>query len=380
MIARAKPIVTKFNIFFLIIPGLILTFGKVTAQAQTEFQSLFAHYSQTNQDLDQNEDDKINNVDFSYLLGAPTVTPTPTVTPEPSQTLRGVRTQASSCSDQDEINELLDTLEHAKVNTIYYSVFWLKAYYHSNIMPHHSFDSLAYLVPQAHARGIEVFALITAGKLGWREHSEWNARLNSPEIEDDWLDFRIPAARQFVADVAVEVEQYGIDGILLDYIRWAPAWSNFDCEENAGVITQTVEMVNNSVSIPVTASVFRNRAHSTNAGQLWYNWLNEGIVDYVTPMLYTWRTNNPDGHPDQVSEILAEIAEWNASGLFPDRIIPRLSTWFFRPDPDQAKTVNQVLLEIETCYNAGATSMTLWDDRELSRNPNLVEALRNDGW
>ena len=289
----------------------------------------------------------------------------------PPTPIRGVRMQASGCSTEDKCEQTLDCLQTAGVNTLYYTIYWQEAYYHSDLLPHHSFDSLAYLVPEAHARDIEVYALISAADIGWPEHPEWNARLNHPGVDDDWLDFAVPEARSFVADVAEElVTNYDVDGILLDYIRWRT--DDFDTANlSANDISLTVQGVYERVEvvrpIAVTASTFMSQKYGSWAGQMWYDWLSGGYIDYVTPMAYV-----------DDSELQTLLDEWRDSGYFPERIIPRLSVVWF--DPVRPKPVEDVLRQIEICYDSGATAMTLWDNRYICNNPDLVEALGAGGW
>jgi len=284
--------------------------------------------------------------------------------------LRGVRTQASSCYDATYCSQRLDCLQEAGATVLYYSIYYREAYYHSDLLPHRSFDSLAYLVPEAHARGMQVYALIESARIGWPQHSGWNARLNHSGVPEDWLDFALPEARSFVADVAEEiVTNYDVDGILLDYTRWESGW--FDSAGlSADDVSLTVEGVYDRVkavrSVPVTASVFRSRQSASWAGQMWGDWLAGGYVDYVTPMAYV-----------SDSELQTLFNDWRDSGYFPERIIPRLSTAWF--NPTRAKSVEDVLRQIEMCYDAGATGMTLWDDRYICNDPELVEALGGEG-
>lgn len=318
-----------------------------------------------------------------------TVTPTPLdegegepAQPVQQEPLRGIRGQTFSCTDNTEINSKLSCLKAANANTYYWPPVYPKraAYYHSALMPHRDFDSLAYLVSEAHARDMEVYALLAAAQLGWPEHPEWNARLNHSGVPEDWLDFTLPEARSFIADVAEEiVTNYDVDGILLDYIRWDGAWTNFNAKGNAGAVTEAVRGVYRRVkavkALPVAASPFRCRSYSAAAGQMWYDWLDEGIVDYVTPMTY----EKQEYQYSWEYPLARCLEEWQASVHFPKRIIPRLSVCWMTT-PEVLKDITQMLREIQACYDAGASGMTLWDDRYICDNPRLVEALANGGW
>lgn len=284
--------------------------------------------------------------------------------------------QASACSDAGTCDQSLDCLEAAGTNTLHYAVFYEEAYYHSDLLPHRSFDSLAYLVPRAHSRGMEVYALIPVALVGWSEHPEWNARLNYPAVPQDWLDFAVPEARAFVADLAEEIiTDYEVDGILLDYTRWSAQWSNeagLSCAE----ISLTVQGVHDRVNV-VRPDVHVAASPSADIEfakewwkQDWVTWLNAGWVDYVTPLAYI------DKGDDRAAEW---CQEWSETGHFPNRIIPRVSTCWFKPE-FEVKPVDQVLGEIQAFYDGGATGMTLWGDRYICQNAELVDALEGGGW
>ncbi len=287
-------------------------------------------------------------------------------------TVRGVRMQAASCSTESKCKRRLDCLQTAGVTALYYAIYSNEAYYHSDLLPHRSFDSLAYLVPEAHARDMEVYALIASAKIGWPEHPEWNARLNHPNVTEDWLDFTLPEARHFVADVAEEiVTNYDVDGILLDYTRWGGSWikkANLSADEISETVRGVYEQVKTVRQVAVTASPSADHDFAVEWwGQRWHDWLDDGYVDYVTPMTYV-----------DDSWLHKLLDEWTATNHFPGRIIPRLSVCWF--NPTRQKSAEEVLRQIEICYDAGATGVALWDDRYLCKDSDLVEALGAGGW
>lgn len=100
------------------------------------------------------------------------------------------------------------------------------------------FDPLAYLVGQAHASGIEVYAWIVpyrvstswppSGNSMMTAHPEWlmvaQADIDGGPAKIDGkytLDPGSPDAQNYIADIVIElVSDYEIDGINLDYIRY----------------------------------------------------------------------------------------------------------------------------------------------------------------
>jgi len=295
-----------------------------------------------------------------------------------SEASRQVWMQISGCSSPSRCDERLVCLQAAGVTRIYYSVYYQTAYYPSRLLPHRSFDSLAYLVPRAHARGMEVYAAMASGHMGWPEHPEWNARLNHPNVTQDWLDFSLPEARDFLADVAEEiVRNYEVDGIMLDYTRWREEWYRA-AHLSAGDISLTVQGIYNRIKAvrPVALAASPAGDHRYAAywlGQRWYDWLDGGYIDLVTPMAYhddTWIRNR--------------IAEWRMSGHFPGRISPLLSAAWFSWNPghtqEEPKTTAEVVHQIDLCYDEGSAGVALWDYRYLCGNRDLVRVLGSGGW
>ena len=293
--------------------------------------------------------------------------------------LRGLRMQASGCYTYTRCHDRLDCLGAARINTVYYSVYYQSeddppCRWHSDVLPNcREFDSLAYLVPRVNAEGARIYALMETGTMGWREFPELNARLNHECVTMDWLDFTMPEARELMADVAVElVTKYEIDGILLDATRWVETF--YPCEDlSEEDITLTVKEIHDRVKavrpdVLITASPHADLEFSRrDRAQAVVTWLGEGYVDYVTPLTYV-----DDAH------LVRWIGTWRDTGYYPERIIPRLAVVTF--NPTTPRPVEDVLRQIDICYSDGAVGVALWDDRYVCSNPDLVEALGAGGW
>jgi len=291
---------------------------------------------------------------------------------------RSVWMQASSCYSASRCDQRLDCIQAAGATRLYYTIYGQKVYYHSNLMPHRGFDSLAYVVSAAHARGMEVYAAMPSGRMGWPQHPEWNARLNHPNVTTDWLDFAHPDARDFLADVAEEiVANYDVDGIALDYTRWRREWyrqAGLSADDISLTVRGIYERIKSVRSVDLAATPDGSSEFSTYSyGQRWYDWLDGGYIDHVSPMSY---------HPDDW--LLDRMDEWRSSGHFPGRITPLLSTLWFDWNPGhsvmESKTPEEVMHQIDLCYNAGSIGVTLFDDIRLCQDPRLVKALGAGGW
>ncbi|NQU28532.1 MAG: family 10 glycosylhydrolase, partial [Candidatus Marinimicrobia bacterium] len=137
------------------------------------------------------------------------------------------------------VREILDNHKAANMN----AVLWQArqsgtAYYNSSYEPwgyyagssDPGYDPLAYAIEEAHKRGIEVHAWFnvfsaasTAAGTPAAEHPDWVCRDQSgiPMSESRALSPGLAAVRDYTLNVAMEiVNNYDIDGIHLDYIRW----------------------------------------------------------------------------------------------------------------------------------------------------------------
>jgi uncharacterized lipoprotein YddW (UPF0748 family) len=169
--------------------------------------------------------------------------------------MRGVWVQARSISSPQAVDAMLERAVAGNFNTLFVNVFTKgKAYYNSQVAERANslpsdFDPLAYLVPRAHERGLQVHAWLPVGRVGWptltlepwpvlSQHPEWGM-VNACGIPGNWLNLARPDARRFIQDVVMEVaQQYSVDGIHLDYLRYpGPGWS-FD-DYSAAAFAQT---------------------------------------------------------------------------------------------------------------------------------------------
>jgi uncharacterized lipoprotein YddW (UPF0748 family) len=155
--------------------------------------------------------------------------------------LRGVWVQGRSLQTKEQVDAVLDRAQAGRFNTIFAGVFGDgRTVYPSRLTDQNEkiapgFDPLAYLVPEAHRRNIQVHAWFSVGRIGdetgspiLARYPEWG--LVGPDGETiAWLNFTRPDARQFVADLMLDVvERYKVDGLHFDYTRYPGAEWGFD--------------------------------------------------------------------------------------------------------------------------------------------------------
>jgi uncharacterized lipoprotein YddW (UPF0748 family) len=240
------------------------------------------------------------------------------------------------------------------------------AYYNSSLEPPahdlrysiRDFDPLLYTITRARAAGIEVHAWINV-YYAWsngdipppeghvvRTHPEWlvtdagGVRADERTV-DEWKSdgiegyflspFSAPAREHIVAVVADLIEQYDVDGIHLDYVRFPGADYGFDVQTRtrfaldwgvdptalradsaavmalvgAGVAAldslwtaRRAQQVDSLVmeirgvadGLALSAAVVPEiQSARTDKGQDWVQWVHRRWVDFVVPMAYNYR-------------------------------------------------------------------------------------------
>ena len=157
------------------------------------------------------------------------------------QTWRAAWVGAKSITTAQQIDDVLNRAQKAGLNRLVVNVFYNgETLFNSNLAPKYDkvaadFDPLAYLMPQAHARGIQIDAWFLCGRVGddngspiLAAHPEWG--LIGPDGQTiPWLNFVRPEARAFIRDLMLEtVDRYGVDGLHFDYIRFPGSQWGFD--------------------------------------------------------------------------------------------------------------------------------------------------------
>ncbi len=178
----------------------------------------------------------------------PTATSLPTPLPPPSE-LRGVWVHLNDVKSPADVDRVIEQAAAAHLNTLFVNAYLYSfAYYNSQVAQRAEdlpvgFDPMADLIPKAHARGMQVHAWFTIGQLAYSlaapgpvltAHPDW-AMMDACGTPGRWLNYAKSEARQFIVDLISEMARnYDVDGIHLDYIRYAdPVWS-FDPDSAAG--------------------------------------------------------------------------------------------------------------------------------------------------
>ncbi|HAE86889.1 TPA: glycoside hydrolase, partial [Candidatus Marinimicrobia bacterium] len=302
-------------------------------------------------------------------------------------------------TQKNQMINILNTMESYRFNAIVFQVRpACDALYDSKIEPWSNwltgtegkapspyYDPLAFVVEEAHKRGIEVHAWFNPyrarkGDAGssaehvFNTHPEWilavgsknsNSQYRSldernlPESKavDYILDPGKEAVREYVLSVIVDVaSRYDIDGIHMDdYFYPYSGISNEDAatfaEESRGftnihdwrrdninlliqAIHDTLEVIKPRVKFGMSPfGIWKNGVPAGIVGLDAYStiycdavtWLNEQWIDYITPQLY-W----PFGGGQDYGKLMpwwAGIAAENKRHLYPGQAVYRITNW-----------------------------------------------------
>ncbi len=228
---------------------------------------------------------------------------------------------------KDELRHILDRLQQAGINTVLLqtrirgTVIYPSAYEpwdgclsgHPGHTP--GYDALAFAIEECHRRGMELHAWVVTIPVGkWNATGCANLRKRFPGLirkigADGYMDPEKPQTAKYLTDICGEiVDNYDVDGIHLDYIRYPETWTlKVSRQRGRDYITGIVESVSRRVKsakpwVKMSCSpigkhddLTRYWSHGWNAYttvcQDAQGWLRRGLMDELFPMMY-FRGNN----------------------------------------------------------------------------------------
>ncbi len=242
--------------------------------------------------------------------------------------------------------EILDNIKSKNLNTVYFQVGSngtvlfkssfepFSPYITGEVDGAASYDPLQFAVEQAHKRGLEIHAWVNVVKCFsgtesnilnnpnhiFKRKPEWIVEDIRDGQKSLWLDPGLPEVREYISEMIAEmVENYDIDGVHLDYIRYPG--KNFEDEFSYSVhgtglsrdeyrrknITDLVELISKKIKAVkhyiklgvAPIGIYKNQKGSngwegyTEVYQDSREWLKRGIIDYVAPQIYWGFNDNP---------------------------------------------------------------------------------------
>jgi uncharacterized lipoprotein YddW (UPF0748 family) len=245
---------------------------------------------------------------------------------------------------------VLNSLKTNNFNTVFFQVRGMSdAFYHSQYEPWSQYlstnrgddpgwDPLAYIIEEAHARGIEVHAWLNPYRYSTSAESHGNLPNDYAVLHPNWLlDYGsytkilnpgMPEVRQRICDVVEDIiTHYDVDGIVFDDYFYSDSGAHFELDRdqyqaynpnglsqadwrrnNVNQMVRDVQTRINSVKPYITFGIGPAGVAASDAsvaakygvdpspvGSDWqYNgiysdplaWLNDGSIDYISPQLY----------------------------------------------------------------------------------------------
>ena len=288
--------------------------------------------------------------------------------PQGDHELRGAWVTRWSYSSAADVERIFSDLQQAGFNAVYFQVRGnFDALYASSLEPWSAqlsgtlgqdpgWDPLTVAVAQGQATGLEVHAYIntfplwsgstappeTSPRHAYLEHPDWVVADSSGaamELNSSYVFASPgnPAVRARVAVVAADIAtRYDVDGIHLDYIRYADPDHSHDAVSEAAYqgsslswedwqrqqVVETARGVYQAVDIPVTAAVWGIYENtwgwsSVSQGNIDYYqdsraFLADGVLDANIPMIYWAVTDTPGDRLDFATLVLDHVS--HASG------------------------------------------------------------------
>lgn len=275
-----------------------------------------------------------------------------------------------------QIDQILDTMEQAGLNCAFFQVRpCADSFYPSKIFPYSAyftgrqgqspdqkFDPLAYLVEQAHARGIQVHAWVnpyrvtqnSPGSLeaGLAQLAEWHPARQTPSLVrlyqgNLYFDPGLPEARQLILQGVQEIlDNYQVDGIHIDdyfypgtdfgdgdtYAAYGGGLSLADFRrQNVNDLVRQLSQAARQAGRQFGAAPFGIWANasemeggSDTQGTQSYadhyadslKWVREGWLDYISPQLY-WYSGQPEADFTKLLQWWSQSVEGTGCRLCP---------------------------------------------------------------
>ena len=232
------------------------------------------------------------------------------------------QSERSAEKQKEELRAILDRLQKANINTVLLQTrIRATTIYPSQYEPWDGclsgfpgkspgYDALQFAIDECHKRGMEVHAWVVTIPVGkWNSYGCRQLRKRFPRLikridQDGYMDPEATQTGCYLAEMCREiVQQYDVDGIHLDYIRYPETWKfRIGKDQARGNITRIVEKIHQAVKkekpwVKMSCSpigkfddLSRYWSHGWNAytkvAQDAQAWLKDGLMDELFPMMY----------------------------------------------------------------------------------------------
>jgi uncharacterized lipoprotein YddW (UPF0748 family) len=228
----------------------------------------------------------------------------------------------SAKKQQKELCDILDKLKSANVNTVLLQTrIRGTVIYPSQYEPWDGclsgfpgkspgYDALQFAIDECHKRGMELHAWVVTMPIGkWNKLGAANLRKKHPELckkvdDEGYMMPEKSGTAKYIASICREIaENYDVDGIHLDYIRYPETYPmRGSADTRRANITNIVKCINEQVKsikpwikmscspIGKYSDLARYWSHGWNAYETVcqdaQGWLRDGLMDQLYPMMY----------------------------------------------------------------------------------------------
>ena len=241
------------------------------------------------------------------------------------------------------------------------------------VLNNQNFDPLEYLIEKSNPMGIKVIAWVTTfvatpktldsvdRKHLYYEHPDWitcdknGRKMPINVLEGAFVDPGIPEVQDYIASVILDIVQnYNIDGIQLDYIRYpgkqygynkiarklyksqvefetTNSWDKWKQNQVSRFMKRIyMEIKSFRPKLLVTAAVMANPEDAKDSySQDWISWLKNGYLDYAFSMSYNYSNDSFKRAINNLNDyalnkkIVLGIRAWKDDGNYPTSKIIR---------------------------------------------------------
>jgi len=295
------------------------------------------------------------------------------------------------------------------------------AYYPSKVVPVHAIvaeegDQLAACIKASREHGVQVHLWKVCWEVGWqsaRDAAEPFRRENRLQMDRSGETLRVlcpsdPRNRKYELDAILEAADYDIDGIHLDYIRYkgpnvcycpgcrmrfeeqtgepvenwpadaapggprAEAYADFKREQITGFVREVRHALKEKKpDLKLSAAVWEPAPSALRVSQDWPAWVDEGLLDFVCPMIYTEDMAYFRG---TLGEIMARVAGQA-------QVCPGLKA-SMRPRPGSHNPLDTLVDQITGARELGADGFVLfelWEYQKTHLMPYLKAGVASEG-
>ncbi len=326
------------------------------------------------------------------------------------------------------IDEIMDNHATANMNAVLFQVRQSgTAYYNSSYEPwgyyagyeHPGIDPLQYAIDAAHSRGLELHAWFNVFQASSihegapaQAHPEWvcRDRDGDPMTSSRSLSPGLEDVRQYTVDVAMEiVNNYDIDGLHLDYVRWNEHSSGSFNTLPAGQIEE-IRMIDGMIAQETLDDLENSRTgrylydidHPYSAGipddySSWEEWWRDGVTSFVSALHDSIQSVKPYvrlsaavlgrynwGGWQGYGTVYQDGALWFNEG-FVDQLTPMHYHWtspnsfvqMLAGSNESWSPYLQQGIDEGRLFSAGPGSYVLADQNLWGNHPEIVDAVRN---